>query len=901
MMNMAVHRLTKVIQNLRRSTLPDEASVSDGQLLDQFIEHQDEYAFAALVRRHSPMVWGVCRRIVAHHQDAEDAFQATFLVLARKAASIRPRALVANWLYGVAHRTALKARTIAGKRHSREKQVIDMPEPKAVQHDSRRDLESLIDQELAALPDKYRVALLLCDLEGKTGREVARQLKIPEGTLASRLRTGRTMLAKRLARHGLAVSGGALGTLLSQCGVGAAPPTVVSMTIKTATLVAAGKTVAAGAVSAKVAALTEGVMKAMFLSKLKALMAVLVLAGGLGGTAGLTYQMQAAAQPGPQRVNEKPQPQPVADAKQRDKEKLEQADEKAQKAREDYYQAKASFEEARGELARAKENLEQALAAMTLAKNRIDLMQSGQNANDHPNFVVLAPAEDIARMIGEQAEAERKRLAKLWLGTELPPWERACLVHVTLAKGVKREGFTKFECEENRRFAPKQEMWLKGDDIKAILRDVLPQQVMHTLLAHELGVGHPRWIEAGAGFMAQSEQARSERLAMLPKAIADGKTMRLTKKWFEHRDYPSPGELETWYAQSLSVCEFLVTRKDRATLLAFAARGMERGWDDAVRRFYGFNDVDDLQAAWRKSVLDSPKKADKRLIRVIYPIADLLTDKDKEVQARDIIGTITANVGPDSWASYGGPGNIHFDTFGKALVVSQRQEIQQRVEEALESMRPSEAGKDKSPLQILLGAGVTQPKATIQGEVLKVHVAELSVSILVEADKRIVYFTSSEEKKGDATYRISDKTVVLDGGSKERMKFGQIKIGDRITIEVDAVKSIVTQIVVVRNEGRDFPIFDSRVFKLPVNLGRLSGKDIMSISLYVSSDEGATWKLNQSKPIADADRGFQVTVPNDGVYWFAVQTRSSTGVVTPTDHELRPNLKVRVDTAQSQR
>src|SRR5260370_2116759 len=129
MMNMAVHRLTKVIQNLRRTTLADEARVGDGQLLDQFIEHQDEYAFAAIVQRHSPMVWGVCRRIVAHHQDAEDAFQATFLVLARKATSIRPREMVANWLYGVAHRTALKARTMAVNRSSPEKQVPTLPEP----------------------------------------------------------------------------------------------------------------------------------------------------------------------------------------------------------------------------------------------------------------------------------------------------------------------------------------------------------------------------------------------------------------------------------------------------------------------------------------------------------------------------------------------------------------------------------------------------------------------------------------------------------------------------------------------------------------------------------------------------------------------------------------------------
>src|SRR2546423_811801 len=141
MMNMAGHRLTKVIQNLRRTTLPDEASVSDCQLLDQFIERQDEYAFAALVQRHSPMVWGVCRRIVAHHQDAEDAFQATFLVLARKAISIRPREMVANWLFGVAQRTALKAKTMAAKRYTREKQVTIMPEPEVAGQGSWGDLE----------------------------------------------------------------------------------------------------------------------------------------------------------------------------------------------------------------------------------------------------------------------------------------------------------------------------------------------------------------------------------------------------------------------------------------------------------------------------------------------------------------------------------------------------------------------------------------------------------------------------------------------------------------------------------------------------------------------------------------------------------------------------------------
>jgi RND family efflux transporter MFP subunit len=285
---MAADRLTKVIRDIRAATRQDAASLSDGQLLDHFIEHKDEAAFALLIRRHGAMVWGVCRRALARHHDAEDAFQATFLVLARKAASVRPREMVANWLYGVAHRTALKARATDAKRRTREKQVMTMPEPEAAPQDSWPNLETLIDQELAGLPDKYRVAVVLCDLEGKIGKDAARQLNIPEGTLASRLRTGRGMLAKRLSRHGLVLSGGALETALSQNASACAPAALAAATVKAATMVAAGQTVTTAIVSAKVAALAEGVVKAMLLSKLKLATAMLVVfaltlgAGGFG-------------------------------------------------------------------------------------------------------------------------------------------------------------------------------------------------------------------------------------------------------------------------------------------------------------------------------------------------------------------------------------------------------------------------------------------------------------------------------------------------------------------------------------------------------------------------------------------------------------------------------------------
>ena len=291
---MEVHQLSKVIRNLRTSALRDDSAVSDGQLLDQFIERQDESAFAALVRRHSPMVWGVCRRVIGHHHDAEDAFQAAFLVLARKANSIRPREMVANWLFGVAQNAALKARTIAGRRHTREKQVSTMPEPETVERIPWENLESLIDQELANLPDKYRIAVVLCDLEGKTGKAVARQLKIPEGTLSSRLRTARTMLAKRLARHGLMLSGGGLAMALSQnAALACAPTALVSSTVKTATLVAAGKSAAAGTISAKVASLTEGVLKVMLFTKLKTVMTGFLVLALIGFGSGIICRHSA--------------------------------------------------------------------------------------------------------------------------------------------------------------------------------------------------------------------------------------------------------------------------------------------------------------------------------------------------------------------------------------------------------------------------------------------------------------------------------------------------------------------------------------------------------------------------------------------------------------------------------
>jgi RNA polymerase sigma factor (sigma-70 family) len=321
-------QISEVVQHLRRAILRhDEAGLTDGQLLVRFIEQRDEAAVAALVRRHGPMVWGVCRRILRTHHDAEDAFQATFLVLIRKAGSVRKREMVGNWLYGVAHQTALKARAMAAKQFAREKQVVDMPEPAVKEPDRSCDLQGILDQELSRLPDKYRVAIVMCDLQGTARKVAARQLGLPEGTVAGRLTRGRAILAKRLARHGLAVTGGTLAAALSQQAVSAGvPSSVLSSTIKAVTLVAAGNAATVGLISAKVVALTEGVVKAMFLTKLKAVTAVLfmVLSGFV--LVGGVYTHQAGAQQRPADQGEKA-PEPLKDKRVRPQERAENENE----------------------------------------------------------------------------------------------------------------------------------------------------------------------------------------------------------------------------------------------------------------------------------------------------------------------------------------------------------------------------------------------------------------------------------------------------------------------------------------------------------------------------------------------------------------------------------------------
>jgi RNA polymerase sigma factor (sigma-70 family) len=272
--------VSTLIHYLRQMTGPSGVrEASDAELLERFVRCRDEGAFAALVTRHGPMVLGVCRRALTDVHDAEDAFQATFLVLVRKAGAIGYRELLAPWLYGVARRTAAKARGRTARRRLREGPIVDLPVAASEEPDAA-DLRRV----LSRLPEKYRAPFVLCYLEGKSNEEAARALGCPRGTVQSRLAWARQRLRGRLTRRGLALSSGLLASALAADA--RAVPALFGQTMVQAARQFAAAGLAGGAISAPVAALTRGVLHTMFLSRLTitaGLMLVLLLTGAAAG------------------------------------------------------------------------------------------------------------------------------------------------------------------------------------------------------------------------------------------------------------------------------------------------------------------------------------------------------------------------------------------------------------------------------------------------------------------------------------------------------------------------------------------------------------------------------------------------------------------------------------------
>jgi RNA polymerase sigma factor (sigma-70 family) len=290
------------MEHLRGSARPVADEPTDGELLDCFVTDRNEAAFVELVRRHGPMVHGVCRRMLENAEDVEDAFQATFMILVRKAGSIRKRDSAASWLYGVALRVARRARAALTRRRDRERRAV-VPEAVTQPEEAWKDVRPVLDEAVEALPEKYRALVVLCYLQGRTYDEAARLLDLAKGTVSTRLTQARTLLRRKLTRRGLVFPVAVLATLLEQKAAPAAlPPQLPPLAIEAARS-AAGM---GGTVSPHVAFLAQATPRAGKLAGpgLVAVLSLLLVGVGAGLLIwrGLTPAPQPFVDEGPQQV-----------------------------------------------------------------------------------------------------------------------------------------------------------------------------------------------------------------------------------------------------------------------------------------------------------------------------------------------------------------------------------------------------------------------------------------------------------------------------------------------------------------------------------------------------------------------------------------------------------------------
>jgi RNA polymerase sigma factor (sigma-70 family) len=534
---MPIRQFAPVLRYLGECGAAAADGLSDGRLLEQFAHHGDAAAFTALVRRHGPMVLGVCRRVLRDVHAADDAFQATFLLLVRKAGSLRRPEALGPWLYGVAYRTALKARQVAVRRRRREQALPDLP---AAPADDLvwRDLRPVLDGAISRLPAKYRAPFVLCYLDGMTNAQAARHLGCPMGTVATRLARARQQLRGRLARQGLALPAGLLGAAL-------VPRVLLAQTVQAATVLASGSAAAAGLVPAKIVTLMEGVWRSMMLDKLRSFVVALVIVGAAGAGVGLLSYRGLAEEPPAPREERVAVPPPALPAAPVDGD-------------------------------------------------------AGDTSFRTTNFLVKAPTRRIAQLIGEAAERHRKALAQGWLGQELPPWPKPCPIDVKITLGGTG-GATTFgfdagagEGGKVRRAVIERRMVQEGP-LDRILSTSLPHEIMHTVLADHLGAPVPRWADEGVAILAEDEEEQQRHDKLVRQLLSAGRAFRL-RHLVQLRDFPQ--DVMVLYAQGYSLTRFLLERKDRKTFLTFIKQGMDKDWDAALRDQYGYRDYDKLEKDW---------------------------------------------------------------------------------------------------------------------------------------------------------------------------------------------------------------------------------------------------------------------------------------------------------------
>ncbi|SRR5579883_1535360 len=298
--------LPAVLEHLRKWASSEGGALSDAELLARFSAGREEAAFAALMRRHGRMVWGVCRHVLGHEQDAEDAFQATFLVLVRKASSIRKGTAIASWLHATAYHIATRTKRNAAIRRARESKGETMPPAEPSSESAWREVLTILDEEVQRLSERQRAAFVLCSLEGKSLAEAARQLGWREGTLSGTLTRAREQLRRRLARRGVTLTTVLAG--LAVFGESAAPAALIEKTFRAALAFAAGQSILGG-VSPPIASLVREATRSLVVTKLRVLAVVLTAAVAAGGVAGFVGQkpeskQEASASPAARRAEQ---------------------------------------------------------------------------------------------------------------------------------------------------------------------------------------------------------------------------------------------------------------------------------------------------------------------------------------------------------------------------------------------------------------------------------------------------------------------------------------------------------------------------------------------------------------------------------------------------------------------
>jgi RNA polymerase sigma factor (sigma-70 family) len=535
-MVMPAGQLEVVVDYIRKISTPDSGAYrTDSELLAQFAARGEDAAFAALVHRHGPMVLGVCRRVLRNLHEAEDAFQATFLVLARKAGSLSRPEMLSAWLNGVAYRIALRARSGLARRWAREQPLHDLPAAFDQDEDVYGELRSVLDEAVNRLPGKYRLPVILCYFEGKTNAEAARQLGCPERTVATRLARARHRLRTHLTRRGLGMSAALLTVELVRLAASAkASPALVRSTVQVGCAYAADPALLASMVPGKVLALTEGALHAMSIRRLTIFLFLFLATGTIcTGTHWLVYPAPAA------------------------------------------------------------ENRVQAEAIQPPTNTRLEDPPESVVTFRTANFQVTAPTEDIANQILAAAERHRKAQALRWLGKELPVWSRPCFITVKVARRAGGAGgATTFEFSDGK--VVKQTMELEGS-LERILASALPHEVTHAVLAHAFGSRVPRWVDEGAAVLAEGDQERQRHENALLQAHDAGHLLPL-RRLFEMQEFPK--DIGGFYAQGYSVTRFLVQKQGCSTVIKFVRQGSQEGWDTAAKTHYGYGNIAELEKAW---------------------------------------------------------------------------------------------------------------------------------------------------------------------------------------------------------------------------------------------------------------------------------------------------------------